>query len=49
MSAGDNNGQKGLLDRLVAMLTTLGQRGYAVRKELGGYGVGQFDTDSDKV
>ena len=39
--------QKALLDRLVAMLTKLGQRGYAVREELGESGVGQFDTDTD--
>ena len=25
----------------------LGQRGYAIREELGEYGVGQFDTDTD--
>jgi hypothetical protein len=29
------------------MLTKLGQRGYAVRDELGEYQVGQFDTDTD--
>ena len=47
LSADDNNQQKALLDRLVAMLTKLGQRGYAIREELGEYGVGQFDTDTD--
>jgi len=45
LSADDNRKQKALLDRLVAMLTKLGQRGYAVREELGEYQVSQFDTD----
>ncbi|ESQ13943.1 MAG: hypothetical protein N838_13405 [Thiohalocapsa sp. PB-PSB1] len=31
----------------MAMLTKLGQRGDAVSEELGGYRVGQFDTDAD--
>ena len=48
MSADDNRTQKALLDRSVAMLTKLGQRGYAIREELGEYGVGQFDTDTDR-
>ena len=47
MSADDNNQQKALLDRLVAMLTKLGRRGYAVREELGEYRVSQFDIDTD--
>jgi hypothetical protein len=47
LSADDNKQQKALLDRIVAMLTKLGQRGYAVRDELGEYQVGQFDTDTD--
>ena len=47
LSADDNNQQKALLDRLVVMLTKLGQRGYAIREDLGEYGVGQFDTDTD--
>ena len=47
LSADDNNQQKARLDRLVAMLTKLGQRGYAVREGLGEYGVGQFDTDTE--
>ena len=47
MSADDNRKQKVPLDRLVAMLTKLGQRGYAVREELGEYRVSQFDTDTD--
>ena len=37
LSADDNNQQKALLDRLVAILKKLGQRGYAVREELGDY------------
>ena len=48
LSADDNNQQKALLDRSVAMLTKLGQRGYAIREDLGEYGVGQFDTDTDR-
>jgi hypothetical protein len=44
--ADDNSKQKALLDRRVAMLTTLGQRGDAVSEELGGW-VGRFDTDAD--
>ena len=47
LSADDNNQQKALLDRSVAMLPKLGQRGYAVREELGEYRVSQFDTDTD--
>jgi hypothetical protein len=47
LSADDNTQQKARLDRRVAMLTKLGQRGYAVREELGEYRLGQLDTDSD--
>jgi hypothetical protein len=36
-----------LLDRIVAMLTRLGQRGYAVYEEPGEYRAGRNDTDSD--
>jgi hypothetical protein len=36
LSADDNGKQKALLDRRVAMLTKLGQRGDAVSEELGG-------------
>ena len=49
LSAGDNNQQKAPLDRRVAMLTKLGQRGYAVREELGEYRASQFDTHTDTV
>ena len=47
LSADDDNQQNARLDRIVAMLTKLGQRGYAVREELGEYRVSQFDTDTD--
>jgi hypothetical protein len=47
VSAHDNGKQKALLDRRVAMLTMLGQRGLAVSEELGGLRVGQFDSDAD--
>ena len=47
LSSDDNNQQKALRDRSAAMLTKLGQRGYAVREELGEYRVSQFDTDTD--
>ena len=47
LSADDNNQQKARLDRRVAMLTKLGQRGYAVREERGEYRVSRFDTDTD--
>ena len=47
MSADDNNQQKALLARIVAWLTKLEQRGYAVREELGEYRGSQFDTDTD--
>ncbi len=46
LCADDNSKRKALLDRHVAMLTKLGQRGDAVSKELGGW-VGRFDTDAD--
>ena len=45
LSADDNSKQKALLDRLVAMLTKLGQRGYAVSEELEDSGlVGSIPT-----
>ena len=47
LSGDDNNQQKARLDRRVAMLTKLGQRGYAVREERGEYRVSRFDTDTD--
>jgi hypothetical protein len=36
-----------LLDRIVAMLTKLGQRGYAIHEEPGEYRASRNDTDSD--
>jgi len=47
LSADDNNQQKALLDRRVAELAKLGQRGDALREALGESGVGQLDTDTD--
>ena len=47
LSADDNNQQKALLDRLLAMLMKLGPRGYASREALGEYRASQFDTDTD--
>jgi hypothetical protein len=47
LSADDNRKQKALLDRIAAMLKKLGQRGYAVREELGEHRVSQFETDTD--
>jgi hypothetical protein len=38
---------KMLLDRIVTMLTKLGQRGYAIHEEPGEYRAGRNDTDSD--
>jgi hypothetical protein len=38
---------KALLDRIAAMLTTLGQRGYAVLEAPNRHGVDQIDTDTD--
>ncbi len=49
LSADDNNQQKALLDRFVAMLTKLGQRGYAVREELGEYRASQFDITCEPM
>jgi hypothetical protein len=47
MSADDNRQQRALLDRRVAELAKLGQRGDAIREALGEYRVGPFDTDTD--
>jgi hypothetical protein len=46
LCADDNSKQRALLDRPVATLTKLGQGGYALSEELGGW-VGRFDTDAD--
>jgi four helix bundle protein len=42
-----NEEGKNLLDRIVAMLTKLGGRGYSVREEVVGYGMNRTDTDPD--
>ena len=47
LSAEDNSKAKTLLDRIVAMLTKLGQRGYVVHEELHEYRTAENDTDSD--
>ena len=47
MSAAENEKAKALLDRIVAMLTRLGQRGYAIREEPGAYGMQEIDPDTD--
>ena len=46
LSAEDNKSRKELLDRIVAMLTKLGQRGYAVGEDPALYPAGN-DSDSD--
>ena len=43
----DNTDAKRLLDRIVAMLTKLGNRGYSVREKAGEYRTGADDIDSD--
>ena len=47
LSTEENTKAKVLLDRIVAMLTKLGQRGYSVYEEPMGYPVTMNDTDSD--
>ena len=47
LSAEDNENRKDLLDRIVAMLTKLGRRGYAVHEENMEYIAGGFDPDPD--
>jgi four helix bundle protein len=47
LSAEDNEKAKALLDRIVAMLTKLGQRGYAVHDEPGEYRAEGIDADTD--
>jgi four helix bundle protein len=43
----ENEKTKALLDRIVAMLTKLGQRGYAVHEETEEYRTSQIDPDTD--
>ena len=47
MTAEENTKTKGLPDRIVAMLTKLGQRGYAVHEAEGDYRINPIDTDTD--
>jgi len=47
LSEADNARHKILLDRIVAMLTKLGQRGYTTGEKPKGYDMSQIDTDSD--
>ena len=47
MTAEENEKAKALLDRIVAMLTKLGQRGYAVHEESAVYGASGVDPDTD--
>ena len=47
LSAEQNAQAKRVLDRIVAMLTKLGQRGYALHEEGGEYREHRDDTDSD--
>jgi hypothetical protein len=47
MSAEENEKAKGLLDRIVARLTKLGQRGYAVHEKSGVYRTEGDDPDTD--
>ncbi len=42
-----NAGAKKLLDRIVAMLMMLGQRGYTVGEQPADDGIGRIDTDTD--
>ena len=44
---GDNAKAKALLDRIVAMLTKLGHRGYVVNEESVQYNVDLIDSDTD--
>ena len=39
--------RKGELDRIAAMLSRLGGRGYSVKEEFGEYGYTEFDPDPD--
>jgi hypothetical protein len=47
LSEEENATSKQLLDRIVAMLTKLGQRGYSVREKVAGYSEEMTDTDTD--
>jgi len=47
LSKEENERSKNLLDRIVAMLTKLGRRGYSVNEEMGDYRINKTDSDSD--
>ena len=47
LSAKENAEAKQVLDRIVAMLTKLGRRGYAVVEDAAGYEAKEFDSDTD--
>src|SRR5690554_4946582 len=47
LSAEENSEAKAVLDRIVAMLTKLGRRGYTVREEPAEYCMVGIDSDSD--
>jgi len=47
LSREENARAKAVLDRVVAMLTKLGRRGYSVAEEAAGYARTGLDTDSD--
>jgi len=47
LSPADNADAKRLLDRIVAMLTRLGQRGYTAREAPNAYGTDRVESDSD--
>jgi four helix bundle protein len=47
LSTEDNASTKAVLDRIVAMLTKLGRRGYSVAEEAAGYAGAGIDSDTD--
>ena len=47
LDAKKNSEAKQMLDRIVAMLTKLGRRGYSVEEEPAGYGKKKTDSDTD--
>ena len=47
MPAEENETAKALLDRIVAMLTKLGRRGYAAGEESGEYRTDRTDAETD--
>jgi len=47
MDREESRGRKTVLDRIVAMLSRLGGRGYCVKEDLADYGIGELDCDPD--